>query len=144
MWDNVTEIKYNILGQVWLLKDLFFFECFYFSEYDIRMLLFVFWLRNRPYITYVSNWRNGGEVIKIVYRCPQWERSWKIGYKIRTYEMDCPKIILSKFFVLWFSQVNQSITVSNKNIDVFFHHNYDYFILCDNYNLVSFFCIRIT
>ena len=59
MWDNVTEIKCNIFGHVWLLKNLFFFECLYFSEYDIRVLLFVFWLRNRPSIKYVSNWRNG-------------------------------------------------------------------------------------
>ena len=33
----------------------FFFECLYFSEYDIRMFLFVFWLRNRPSIRYVRN-----------------------------------------------------------------------------------------
>ena len=32
----------------------FFFECLYFSEYDIRMYLFVFWLRHRPSVKYVS------------------------------------------------------------------------------------------
>ena len=32
-----------------------FFECFYFSEYAIRMFLFVFWLRNMPSIKYVGN-----------------------------------------------------------------------------------------
>ena len=37
----------------------FFFECLYFSEYDIRMFLFVFWLRNRPSIKYVRNQGNG-------------------------------------------------------------------------------------
>ena len=31
----------------------FFFECLYFSEYDIRMFLFVFWLGNRPSIKYL-------------------------------------------------------------------------------------------
>ena len=33
----------------------FFFKCLYFSEYDIRMFLFVFWLGNRPFIKYVRN-----------------------------------------------------------------------------------------
>ena len=41
------------------LKKNFFFENLYFSEYDIPMLLFVFWLRNRPSIKYVCNWGNG-------------------------------------------------------------------------------------
>ena len=41
-------------------EDIYFFECLYFSEYDVGMLLFVFWLRNRPSIKYVRNWRNGG------------------------------------------------------------------------------------
>ena len=33
----------------------FFFEYLYFIEYDIRMFLFVFWLKNRPSIKYVRN-----------------------------------------------------------------------------------------
>ena len=44
----------------------FFFECLYFSEYDIRMFLFVFWLRNRPSIKYVRNQGNGGAHSKCV------------------------------------------------------------------------------
>ena len=40
MWDNVTETKYNNFIRLWLLK--IFFECLYFSEYDIRMLFFLF------------------------------------------------------------------------------------------------------
>ena len=39
----------------------FLFECLYFSAYDIRMYLFVFWLRNRPSIKYARNEVNGGE-----------------------------------------------------------------------------------
>ena len=42
------------------VMNYFFFECLYFSEYDIWMLLFIFWLRNRPSIKYVRNWGNGG------------------------------------------------------------------------------------
>ena len=62
MWDNVTEIKCNTFGRVWLLntenkqmrtysiylptlffrKELFFFECLYLNEYDIRMLLQIY------------------------------------------------------------------------------------------------------
>ena len=36
-----------------------FFECLYFSEYDIRMFLCVFWLRNMSSILYVRNQGNG-------------------------------------------------------------------------------------
>ena len=53
----------NIFGQVCLLNNFIFFECLYFSEYDIRMLLCVSWLGNRPSIKYVRNWgdkRSGG------------------------------------------------------------------------------------
>ena len=60
----MTEIKCSIFGQVWLLKNLFFLDL-YFSEYDIRMLLFIFWLRNRPSIKYVPNWENGGGSFKM-------------------------------------------------------------------------------
>ena len=42
------------------LKEFILFECLYFSECDIRMLLFVFWLRNRPSSKCVCNWGNGG------------------------------------------------------------------------------------
>ena len=31
------------------------FKCLYFGKYDIRMFLFVFWLRNRPSIKYVRS-----------------------------------------------------------------------------------------
>ena len=77
MWDNVTEIKCNIFGKVLLLKNLCFFECVYFSEYDIGMVLFVFWLRNKSSIKYVRNWGNGGDVIKNAHRYVQGGGSWK-------------------------------------------------------------------
>ena len=38
-------------------KEIYSLECFYFSEYDIRMFLFVFWLRKGQPIKYVRNWR---------------------------------------------------------------------------------------
>ena len=47
-------------SRLFFRKELFFFECLYFSEYYIRMLLFVFSLRNRPSIKYVRKWGNGG------------------------------------------------------------------------------------
>ena len=53
------------------VKNYFFSECFYFSEYSIRMLLFVFWLRNTSSTKYVRNW---GVVIQNVYRCVQRDR----------------------------------------------------------------------
>ena len=45
---------------IYFFVNNFFFECLYFSEYDIRMFLFAFWLRNRPSIKYVRNQGNGG------------------------------------------------------------------------------------
>ena len=58
MWDNVTD---QVTGMA--LKEFFFFEFLYFNEYDIWMLLFVFWLRNRGSIKYVRNWGDGVGVI---------------------------------------------------------------------------------
>ena len=40
--------------------------------------------------------------------------------------------------------VHKSMTTSRENAVVFFHHICNYFILCDNWNLVSFFYIRIS
>ena len=45
-------VSYYII--IYFFVKNFFFECLYFSEYDIRMFLFVFWLRNRPSIKYTS------------------------------------------------------------------------------------------
>ena len=36
-------------------REIYFFECLYFSEYDIRMYWRFFWLRNGPLIKYVRN-----------------------------------------------------------------------------------------
>ena len=63
------------------VKD-FFFECLYFCEYNIRMFLFVFWLRNRPSIKCVRTWGNGGGVMQNVHCSVQGEGGWKIGHKI--------------------------------------------------------------
>ena len=40
---------------IYFLVKIFFFKCLCCSEYDIRMFLFFFWLRNRPSINYVRN-----------------------------------------------------------------------------------------
>ena len=44
---------------IYFFIKIFFFKCLYFSEFDIQMFLFAFWLRNRPSIKYVCNWGNG-------------------------------------------------------------------------------------
>ena len=36
-------------------KEIYFFDCLYFSEYNIRMSLCVLWLRKGPSIKYVRN-----------------------------------------------------------------------------------------
>ena len=66
----MAEIKCNIFGRVWLLKNFFFSECLYFSEYDIRMLF-----------CYLGEWREMGggggreAVIRNVCGCIQEEVS---------------------------------------------------------------------
>ena len=42
-------------------KEICLFECLYFSECDIRMSLYVFWLTKGPSTKYIHNcWDNGG------------------------------------------------------------------------------------
>ena len=45
---------------LFLRKKFFFFDCLYFSEYDIRMFLFILWLINKLSIKYVRNYGNRG------------------------------------------------------------------------------------
>ena len=59
------------------------------------MFLFVFWLRNIPFIKYVRNTGNGGGFIQNVYRCGQGERSITPDMYVRTYN------ISFHAFVLW-------------------------------------------
>ena len=42
-------------------KEIYLFKCLYFSEYDIRMPLYVFWLRKGSLIKYVRIWCGDGE-----------------------------------------------------------------------------------
>ena len=111
---NVTEIKWNIFGQVWLLKNLFSFECLYFSKYDIWMLLFVFWLRNRPSIKYVSNWENGGESSKMCTGGYSGRGVEKLIIRYVRTKWIAPNKFCEIFFVYWFGQVHYSITASKK------------------------------
>ena len=67
----------------------FFFECLYFSEYDIRMFLFVFWLRNRLSIRYIRN------LHMYVYWCVLRGRGITLHVYVRTYT------ISFHVFVLW-------------------------------------------
>ena len=90
-----------------LKKKKFFFECLYFSEYDIRMLLLVFWLRNRPSIKYVRNWRKGGGgVIQNVCRCVQWEGVEKSILRYVRIKWMVQNKYCGIFFVHWFDQAH--------------------------------------
>ena len=103
-----------------------------------------FWMKNWPSIKYVDNWGNGGVSSKMctdAYLGRGVEQS-VISY-VRTKWM-APDKCCGIFCVHWFGQVHQSMTANKENTVVFFHHNYDYFILCDNQNLVYFFYIRIS
>ena len=41
---------------IYFSKENYFLECLYFSEYDIRMPLYVFWLRKELSVKYIHNW----------------------------------------------------------------------------------------
>ena len=47
---------YSILHYLFFHKEIYFFECIDFSEYNIRMSLYVFWLKKESSIKYVRNW----------------------------------------------------------------------------------------
>ena len=118
---------------------MFIFQSIRYSN----VVICFYWLRNRPSIKYVRNGNGGGKsrMCTGAYR----ERGVKksvIRY-VRTKWM-APSKVCGIFSMKWFGQVHQSITASKKNVVVFSDHNYDYFIPCDNYNLVSCLYIRIS
>ena len=105
------------------------------------MFLFTFWLKNRPSIKYVRNRRNGGGSSKMCTdACRKWGVERSVIRYVRTKWM-APSKFCGMFLMRWFGQAHKSITASKEYVVVFFHHNYDYFILCYNQNLVYLFYI---
>ena len=51
----LISVYFILYYHLFFRKEIYFFESLYFSESDIRMPLYVFWLRKRPSITYVRN-----------------------------------------------------------------------------------------
>ena len=96
----------------------FFFECLYFSEYDIRMFLFVFWLRNRPFIKYVRNLGNGEGHPKCVQVCTGWEE----------YHASCVRTHLHYLFSFFCLVVScficRNLTLPSFKKDVFVRNGY--------------------
>ena len=56
---------------IYFVAKQYFFECLYFSEYDMRMPLFVYWLRKGPAIKYVGNWWGAGGVTNMLHGLPR-------------------------------------------------------------------------
>ena len=46
-------------------KEIYFFECLYFSEYDIQMSWYVFWLKKGSLIKYARTYWGNGRLSKI-------------------------------------------------------------------------------
>ena len=80
----------------------FFFKYLCFSQYDIRMFLFVFWLRNRPSLKYVRNWGNGGAHPN----CVQGEGVEKTVIRYVRTKWIAPSKCYGIFFVHWFDQIH--------------------------------------
>ena len=83
---------------IYFLVNIVFFECLYFSEYDIRMFLFAFWLRNRPFITYLRNRGNGGMSSKM---CTGMYNGREVSRLICTYTLTLSLFIFSLYSVVY-------------------------------------------
>ena len=99
------------------------FECSY---------LFYVWELGHP----LSTWATGGMegVIQNLYRCV---RGRGVSRLMCTYALTLSLFVFIFMtpwiiFVHWSGQVHSSITASMESVAVFFHHNYEYLILCDN------------
>ena len=79
----------------------FFFECLYFSEYDNRMFLFVFWLKNRSSIKYVRNQGNGGESSKMFTDA---YRGRGVSFFMCTYALTLSLFLFLSFGVVFYLQ----------------------------------------
>ena len=51
----LISVYFILYYHLFFRKEIYFFESLYFSESDIRMPLYFFWLRKGPSITYVRN-----------------------------------------------------------------------------------------
>ena len=70
---------------IYISQRNLFFECLYFSEYDIRMSLYVIWLRKVPSIKYLCNWWGGlGRVIQNAYF---WVQEEGVSHLMCTYAL---------------------------------------------------------
>ena len=83
-------------------KEIYFFECLYFSEYDIRMSLYIFWLsgwgREHQLSTYAAGvgMAGGWAVIQYVYSCVQEEEvSWLFYVRTYTTSFHCVSMLIS-------------------------------------------------
>ena len=61
---SMTDIALLVFWFYFFVKNMFFFRIFIFQWIRYSNVV-VFWLRNRPSIKYVRNWRNGGESSKM-------------------------------------------------------------------------------
>ena len=84
------------------------------------MLLLVFWLKNRPSIKYVRNWRKGGGgVIQNVCRCVQWEGVEKSILRYVRIKWMVQNKYCGIFFVHWFDQAHRA-SPSARKMSLFF------------------------
>ena len=76
-------------------KEIYLLECLYFSEYDIRMSLYVFWFKKRPSVKYVHNWwEDVGRSSKYV----QLRKGWIFCAEVRSF---LSKLIFTHFVSYW-------------------------------------------
>ena len=53
---GMLNVYFILHYHLFFCKEIYFFECLYFSKYDIRMSLYVFWLLKVSSIKYVRSW----------------------------------------------------------------------------------------
>ena len=104
---------------IFFFVKIFFFGCLYFSKYDIRMFLFVFWLRGRPFNKYLRNWGNEVSHPKCV-QVRKGERSITPHVYVRTYIM----YLFSCFCLMVSCFICRNLTVPSFKKGVFVRNGY--------------------
>ena len=93
-----------------------FFEYLHFSVFDVRIFLFVFWLRNRPSMKYICNYENKGGSSKMFTDA---NRGRGVSRFMCTYAH-----LFSRFclMVSWF--ICKNLTLPSFKKDVFLRNDY--------------------
>ena len=106
------------------VKKFIFFECLYFSEYNIRISLYVFCLRKGPSVKYVRNWWGGMErVIQNAYNCVQEGGGCHVSC-VRTHLHYLVSCFLQQFCLIVSCLISRNLTLPLFKKEMFVRNGY--------------------